>query len=195
MVSELSARGLIEKTAIIVTAKHGQSPIDPKSVLRIPHDDPTKNPPSSLVNTTQALEDDISLLWLSDRSQSGLASAVTTLEQNRAMIGADGGEFFYGPQLSLLFNTTDSRSPDIVVQPKTGVVYTGGAKKIAEHGGFAHDDTNVMLLVSNPRFDAKKFTTRVQTSQVAPTALRLLGIDPDRLDAVRLEGTHSLPGF
>jgi hypothetical protein len=195
MVAELSTRNLTSSTAIIVTAKHGQSPIDPKSVLRIPHDDATKNPPSSLLNTTQALEDDVALLWLTDRSKSGLASAVATLEQNRVTIGADGGEIFYGPQLSLLFNTSDSRTPDIVVQPKIGVTYTGGAKKVAEHGGFAHDDTNVMLLVSNPRLTARTFTTRVQTAQVAPTALTLLGHDPFRLDAVRLEGTQNLPGF
>jgi arylsulfatase A-like enzyme len=35
----------------------------------------------------------------------------------------------------------------------------------------------------------------VQTAQVAPTVLKLLGIDPAKLDAVRIEGTESLPGF
>ena len=44
----------------------------------------------------------------------------------------------------------DPRTPDIIVLPNVGVVYTGSTKKQAEHGGFAHDDTNVMLLVSNP---------------------------------------------
>ena len=195
MVHELAARGLIESTAIIVTAKHGQSPIDPKSVLRIPHDDPTKSPPSSLLNTVQALEDDTALLWLTDRSPAGLAAAVAKLEANRVTIGADGGEIYYGPQLSLLYNTSDSRTPDIIVQPKIGVVYTGGAKKISEHGGFAHDDTNVLMLVSNTHLTAHRYTTQVQTAQVAPTVLRLLGLDPQKLDAVRAEGTEVLPGF
>ena len=40
---------------------------------------------------------------------------------------------------------------DIIVTPNVGVVYTRKDKKIAEHGRFSHDDTNVMLLVSNPR--------------------------------------------
>jgi hypothetical protein len=195
MVARLDDHGLLDQTAIIVTAKHGQSPIDPQSVLRIPHDDTSKNAPSTFLNTNQALEDDISLLWLTDRSASGLASAVATLEQNRVAIGADGGEILYGPQLSLLFNTSDSRTPDIIVLPKVGVVYTGGGKKVSEHGGFAHDDTNVLLLVSNPRLAPTTFTTRVQTAQVAPTALKLLGLDPDRLAAVRQEGTQVLPGF
>jgi hypothetical protein len=33
--------------------------------------------------------------------------------------------------------TTDSRTPDIVVLPELGVVYTTSLKKIAEHGGFS----------------------------------------------------------
>ena len=31
------------------------------------------------------------------------------------------------------------------------------------------------------------------TTQIAPTILRALGLDPEALDGVRLEGTHSLP--
>ncbi len=197
MVDELKARGLYENTAIIITAKHGQSPIDPKRVLRIKHDDPSKAAPSDLIAANQALEDDVSLLWLTDRSPTGLASAVSTLEANAAKIGADGGQFYYGPTLGLLFNTApnDSRTPDIVVAPNVGVIYTSGGKKVAEHGGFAQDDTNVMVLVSNPSLRPRTFTTRVQTAQVATTALALLGLDPTALDAARAEGTQVLPGF
>ena len=45
-VAELKKRGLYQDTAIIITAKHGQSPIDPKRVLRIPADAPSDQPPS-----------------------------------------------------------------------------------------------------------------------------------------------------
>jgi hypothetical protein len=89
----------------------------------------------------------------------------------------------------------DPRTPDIVVIPNVGVVYTGSLKKQAEHGGFAHDDTNVMLLVSNPALRAKTVTSFVETMQVAPTILKLLGLDPRSLDAVRMEGTPVLPGL
>jgi hypothetical protein len=34
----------------------------------------------------------------------------------------------------------------------------------------------------------------VTTTQVAPTILRALDLDPDALDAVRKEGTKALPG-
>ena len=75
MVAELKKRGLYEQTAIIISAKHGQSPIDPNRVLRIPADNAADQPPSSILSPAgvgpgfplvQALEDDVSLLWLAD---------------------------------------------------------------------------------------------------------------------------------
>jgi arylsulfatase A-like enzyme len=76
-----------------------------------------------------------------------------------------------------------------------GVTYSGSSKKLAEHGGFSHDDTNVMILVSNPAFQPKTITTPVETIQIAPTILNALGLDVNQLDAVRSEGTASLPGL
>jgi hypothetical protein len=81
------------------------------------------------------------------------------------------------------------------VTPNVGVTYSKSTAKQAEHGGFAHDDTNVMLLVSNPHWGAKTVTTPVTTSQVAPSILATLGLDPGSLDAVRIEGTAALPGL
>ncbi len=89
----------------------------------------------------------------------------------------------------------DPRTPDIIVAPNVGVVYTGSAKKQSEHGGFAQDDTNVMLLVSNPAIEAKTVTSFVETMQVAPTILQILGLDPAALESVRNEGTPVLPGL
>ena len=53
----------------------------------------------------------------------------------------------------------------------------------------------MMLLVSNPRIEAGTVTSFVETSQVAPTILKALGLDPSDLDAVRKEGTPVLPGL
>jgi hypothetical protein len=64
---------------------------------------------------------------------------------------------------------------------------------LAEHGGFAFDDTNVMLLVSGPWIAPKTVHAWAETMQVAPTILRALGLDPNALDAVRSEGTRVLP--
>ena len=115
------------------------------------------------------------------------------LEANAAKAGI--GEIFYGNAVSQNYGSplTDPRTPDIIIQPNVGVVYTGSARKLSEHGGFAHDDTNVILLLSNPEFEAKTVHADVSTTQVAPTILKVLGIDPKKLDGVRLEGTPVLP--
>jgi arylsulfatase A-like enzyme len=75
------------------------------------------------------------------------------------------------------------------------VVYTGSQSKQSEHGGFAHDDTNVMLLISNPNIQPMTVNSFVETMQVAPTILSILGLDPNSLQAVQIEGTPVLPGL
>ena len=203
-VDELKDKGLYDSTLIVITAKHGQSPIDPNRFFGIPGTSGTGGispgnlldsylPPSEAnssggVGTT---EDDVSLLWLKHSSDTN--AAVGILEANAAKAGI--GEIFYGNALSQNYGSplTDPRTPDIIVQPNVGVVYTGSARKLAEHGGFAHDDTNVILLLSNPEFEAKTVHADVSTTQVAPTILKVLGLNPKKLDGVRLEGTPVLP--
>jgi hypothetical protein len=208
MVEALRANGHLESTAIIITAKHGQSPVDTHRFLPIPGHDGSNGAspanllaaflPSSETSGIGPTEDDISLLWLTQASDT--LAAVSVLENNAAAAGI--GQIFYGPSLETMFNRPglpatggDPRTPDIIVQPNVGVVYTGSLKKQAEHGGFAHDDTNVLLLVANPRLHAATVTSFVETTQVAPTILRILGLDPRSLDAVRIEGTPVLPGL
>jgi hypothetical protein len=201
-VAELKKQDLLDSTLIIVSAKHGQSAIDPNRVLRIPADAPSDQSPSQIVSpagvgpgfaVAQADEDDISMLWLTDQSQT--ASTVATLSANESLFGQ--GEIFAGPSLDLQFNDplTDSRTPDIIVAPNVGVVYTGGMAKVAEHGGFAYDDRNVLLIVSNPRYKASTFIDQVETRQIAPTILKALGLNPSELQAVQIEHTETLPGL
>ena len=89
---------------------------------------------------------------------------------------------------------TDSRTPDIIGIARTGVIYTGGSK-IAEHGGFNEDDVHVAMFVAHPAIDKTVISTPVATTQIAPTILKVLGLDPNELEAVRAEGTQVLPGF
>jgi arylsulfatase A-like enzyme len=100
-----------------------------------------------------------------------------------------------GDELELKFNTPlrDPATPDIIVQPIYGTVYTTSKAKNAEHGGFSFGDTNVGLIVSNPHLDKRTVKTPVASSQVAPTILKALGIDPEKLHSVRREGTEVLP--
>ena len=82
----------------------------------------------------------------------------------------------------------------IIVLPENGVIYAGAsATKIAEHGGFNKDDTNVALLVSNPKIESEHVSSKVTTTEIAPTILKLLGLNPRALQAVREEHTQLLP--
>jgi hypothetical protein len=109
------------------------------------------------------------------------------------------GQIFWGPGVTQLFNAPgpppggDPRTPDIIVTPNVGVTYSGSTSKLAEHGGFSHDDTNVIMLVSDPNIEAKIVTSPVETMQVARTILKALGLDPNSLQSVVEEGTQVLP--
>jgi hypothetical protein len=203
-VRELKAKGLYDSTLIVITAKHGQSPIDPSRY--VPQTRNGTSPATLLSNAgfipdsestngngIGPTEDDVSLLWL--KSSSDTDASVKILEDNASASGIALGQIYYGPSLSLNYNdpTRDPRTPDIIVTPNVGVTYSGSHAKQAEHGGFAHDDTNVVLLLSHPSFKAKTVRAEVGTAQVAPTILSALGINPRALDAVRAEGTSVLP--
>jgi len=52
-----------------------------------------------------------------------------------------------------------------------------------------------MMLVSNKSLQTKTVISAVETTQVAPTILWALGLDPNSLHAVQVEGTPVLPGL
>lgn len=211
MVMALKQQHLLDSTLIIITAKHGQSPVDTHRFFPIPgHSGLNGSSPANVIASYLPLsesplnptgigptEDDISQLWLANSNNT--LAAVALLETNASAAGI--GQIFYGASLETMFNAPglppngDPRTPDIIVQPNVGVIYTGSTKKQAEHGGFAQDDTNVMILVSNPDLEAKTITSFVETTQVAPTILQALGLDPGSLVAVQKEGTPVLPGL
>jgi phosphoglycerol transferase MdoB-like AlkP superfamily enzyme len=87
----------------------------------------------------------------------------------------------------------DERVPDLIGIVQHGVVYTGKAAKIAEHGGDDPQDRNVPLIVAGPGIKHGTRGGAVETTQIAPTILSLLGLNPRELDAVRIQGTAALP--
>ena len=88
---------------------------------------------------------------------------------------------------------TLASSPDIIVTPNMGVTYSGNTSMIGDHGGFAHDDTNVIMLVANPGFTPQTVSSLAATRQIAPTIVQALGLNPAALTAVQAEGTAVLP--
>ena len=233
IVAELKNRNLLDSTLIIITAKHGQSPIDPSTLAMesggsgntsvqdpsgyIAAVDPNVDSPSSYTNPNSGdplttgghlMADDMGLVWLQDQSSTNIANVVASLQDNASAMFADTlppGTVFStnitsGSALAALYGdpTSDdpvaaARAPNVFIQPNAGVIYSGSSKKIAEHGGGTLDDTNVALLVSMPSLAAKTETANVSTTQIAPTILKALGLDPSKLQAVQKEGTKALP--
>jgi hypothetical protein len=207
-IKALKAQGIYDATLVIVTAKHGQSPINPAKVNKPGHfadlvaalPDAGASPAAAVLANAAAcstgpcgfvMDDDIALIWLPDQSKTPEVAAYLNANANALFIE----EVLAGEELSARFNSPlyDSRTPDIIVQPVYGTFYSTSGKKIAEHGGFSFGDTNVGLIVSNPSLDRRQVKTPVVTSQVAVTVLGALGIDGSQLDAVRKEQTSVLP--
>jgi hypothetical protein len=224
IVSELKERNLYSSTVIIVTAKHGQSPTDHTKLVKNgdtlsklleannyldPNGNFGQNATTSgnlndgtgLVDTGMVQTDDIGLIWLRDPTQ--LDAAVTTLKDNLNCnapgICADGPAAYilYGPNLASRFgDPARGRTPDIIVQPNPGVIYTSSTAKDEEHGGNAPDDSHLGLVVSFQGIQHGRTDSRpVLTTQVAPTILGVLDLDPELLHSVAEEETRVLPGL
>ena len=195
MLNRLDADGLTDNTMVILTAKHANSPVDRDSLRWV---DPAQF--TSLINsvqsglTAQVTADTMALIWLKDRSRA--ADAASVLQSNASAIGA--GTITSGEAVATLFGGqlggNPTRIPDIVVQPAKGVVYATPNAKLVDHGSGSAEDTHVPLVVVDPhRQGGVTLSCSVSLRQVAPTIVKALGLKPQSLDAVRLEGTKRLP--
>ncbi len=201
VVAALKGRHIFDSTIIIISAKHGQTPIDPHKTNKIGHLQdlvkayaPTDPTALAIINAGEN-EDDVALIWLQDQSQA--AAAAQWLRDNNVLAGLHIQQVLSGDLLKLRFRdpTTDNHTPDIIVVPELGTIYTGSLNKNAEHGGFSNDDTNVALIASQPGLASKVIKGAVLTTQIAPTILRALNLDPNELKAVQIEHTEVLPGL
>ncbi|MEH2349605.1 MAG: calcium-binding protein, partial [Nostoc sp.] len=94
---------------------------------------------------------------------------------------------------------TSDRTPDIVVELNNGYFFGNATKKRAEHGGFTDADTHVALIAGSTglasSLQGTTNTQTVSTTQIAPTTLQSLGLDPNQLQGVQIDGTKLLPGL
>jgi hypothetical protein len=217
MVAEIQKQGLAGSTAIILSAKHGQSPTDPNALARVP-DGPIKNAINAAWKAAHpgagdlvifSTDDDGMLLWLSDRSQAAAdfvkayllshSASGNNINGDPITVSASGlTKVYAGAASAALYGVPvgDPRHPDITGIVQYGVVYTGGKAKIAEHGGDAPQDRDVPILVVVPGLkNGRVIGAPVETTQIAPTILSLLGLNPKELQAVRIEGTKVLPSL
>ncbi len=214
MVATIRASGQAGSTAIILTAKHGQSPQNDSQLQRI-DDGPiiagvnaawAKLHPGSKTLVVQEADDDGLLWWLSDRSQAAANFARNYLWAHTAPAVNYAGktitvrhsglkEIFAGRQSAQFFGVknSDPHHPDVFGISQVGTIYTTGTK-VAEHGGDNPGDRDVPLVVYAPgTVQPGHSGHRVETTQVAPTILQLLGLNPYQLQAVQIEHTQVLP--
>jgi Type I phosphodiesterase / nucleotide pyrophosphatase len=216
MVAALGSRGLLNNTAIIISAKHGQSPMNLAALNRIDdgkiiaalnagwNKSHQNGNPKATPLVALGTDDDGMLLWLNDRSSTATEYAKEFLTNyNDSSASVDGKkvtsaglwQIYTGVAAAQLIgiDESDPRVPDVIGLSQYGVVYTGGTAKIAEHGGDHPEDRNVPILVTWPgATPGLNVTTPVETTQIAPTILELLGLSPDELQAVKIEGTQPL---
>jgi hypothetical protein len=216
MADAIQADGEAGSTAIILTAKHGQSPLNNNQLQRI-DDGPiiagvnaawAAQHPSNKTLVVQVADDDGLLWWLSDRSQAAgdfvkhylwthTAPAVNYAGQTITVQHSGLREIFAGEQAADFFGVrkSDPHHPDVFGIAQVGTIYTTGSK-IAEHGGDNPGDRDVPLVVYAPgTVQPREHGNRVETTQVAPTILKLLGLSPSSLQAVQIEHTQVLPGI
>ncbi|PNW82826.1 hypothetical protein CHLRE_06g296100v5 [Chlamydomonas reinhardtii] len=188
--------GRTPNTAFIVTAKHGNAPRKASDLQLLPDTLVPNALKAAGVMPAQVTQDTVSLIWLEDASQ--IAAAVKALEANATALGI--AEVIYGPALLEFAGdpATSPTAPHIVTRVIPGVVYVGNPakhSKAGDHGGLNDDDNHVALLVSKSGQKPMTVTDRVETRQVAPTVLKLLGLDHTKLTACMTEGCDPLPGL
>ena len=216
MDNEIHAQGLAGSTAVIISAKHGQSPQDPNQLTRI-DDGPiidainaawTAAHPGAGKLIVAGTDDDAWQSYLSDTSQAAArfvkhylwthsATGNTITGAPRTLKHSGLAKIFAGKAAARYFGVpvSDPRHPDVWGVVQVGVVYTGGKGKIAEHGGANPADRDVPIVVHAPGVEPRVSGRWVETTQIAPTIIRLLGLSPSDLQAVRIEGTEVLPGI
>lgn len=198
MVAALKAEHLDGTTAIIVTAKHGETALDPSHrqiVLTSVITSIVNGVNPSLLSKKPVTQKSNALIWLSDQSQTHAVVTALTLPANQTAAGI--GQVLAEDSLKLLFPDplVDPAVPDIIVVTNTGVNFekTVTSTTLAEHGGFGENDTHIPMIVWVPGHQGQTVKAPVFTTQIAPTILALLKLDPNALQAVQLEDTQILP--
>jgi arylsulfatase A-like enzyme len=226
IVNAIQQQGLSGSTAIILTAKHGQSPLNPDQLRLI-----NSNAIIYAVNAawSQSIgcktdcsplivggtDDDVWQSYLSVKTQTaanfvedylwnhsvpGVTYANTTVSVPHSGLA----QIWAGKQAAQYFGVpfSNPRYPDVFGRVQIGVIYTTPPTltpenyEIAEHGGGNPGDRDVPILVYAPWHVRPGSNGQwVETTQVAPTILKLLGLNPDDLKAVQIEHTQVLPGL
>ena len=212
MVAGIHKDGLAGSTTIIVTAKHGQSPQDPNKLITV-QDGPiisainaawAKTHPSNQSLIVAGTDDDLWQSYLSDNSQAACDFVKSYLwdhtaqgydvNNNPVTVQHSGlAQIWAGAAAANFFGVSvdNGHYPDVFGKVQEGIVYSKPTK-LAEHGGMNTGDRHVLMVVDGPGIPAQVESAPVETTQVAPTILSLLGLNPAQLTAVQARG-HAGP--
>jgi hypothetical protein len=198
ILAALQQQSLTNTTAIILTAKHGESALDPSERV--------VDPTTAIQNILTAAgfpatvvpkitEKSAALIWLLHQSDTKTVANVLTLKTNETSLHLQ--QILTGESMKLLFGDplVDPATPDLILIPINGTNFEPATNAVqAEHGGFNENETHVPLLVVHSSLTPGQNRAPVTLTQIAPTILSLLNIDPSSLQAVQLEGITVLPG-
>lgn len=189
ILAALKETKLFNSTLIIVTAEHGQGPVDPTRFLT--NSTTTVATAIAPVPVAFIAQDGAAYVWLQNHAATPVAGSKLVAQQQALHLQ----DVVFGPTLQVLFPAAslDSRVPDIAVIPNNGCLFEDGTSRIEGHGGFSVQETNVGLIVANPQLTPGFTEAPVSTAQVAPTILKALGLNPNDLEAVKMQGTQVLP--
>jgi Type I phosphodiesterase / nucleotide pyrophosphatase len=196
MEATLRETGVADETLIIVTAKHGQGPVNPAE-RKIVADTVLPTQVDSIAPNLVASStlDDIGLLWLSDQSLT--TAAVEKIRRNAATNFAQ--RILWGRSLTAAgfpSPLADSRTPDIIVLPRQGVIYDPlNTTVLEDHGGFNSYDVELPILLFLPGLPETRIDAPVDTREVATTTLFAIGLNPGQLAGAAAENTPVLPGW
>jgi hypothetical protein len=216
ILAQIRSQGLASSTAIIITSKQGQSPTNPNDLKRI--DDAkivarvdaawATTHPHAAPLVVYTSDDDVMLWWLSNRSQAAANFVKTYLLTHTAVahnidgkpmvVPASGLSKVYAGAASAAYfgvPNSDPRHPVIFGIVQHGVIYAD-APDIEQHGGADFQDLSIPILVVLPGMQhGATIGAQVHITQIAPTILALLGLNPQALQAVQIEHTQVLPGL
>src|SRR5262249_42729597 len=148
LVDTLLASKRYDDTLLVITSDHGNSDT-PVAIA--------KSGPGSIVGflversipVVHATADNVLLVYLADRRRTAEAVALLTSAEARARFGID--RIMAPDELRALGAFGDDQMPDLVILPRSDVVYTKlPATKRMEHGGLNAADRRVPLLVVGP---------------------------------------------
>jgi hypothetical protein len=192
IVALLKNKNMYDSTFFFITSRYGQSPVDPLQrrivdvrLLQETVDSILPGLAAHLSNGT------MSMIWLNDPSQ--MPAVVNAFRTRYNMLGIN--TIFAGTALRLRYNTpeADPRMPDILLQGKSGILWTPRTAALSGHGGLSDEDVHVAVLISGPGLDGRTDKTEVPTTQIAPAILKSLGMEKFGLQALHQEHTPAIP--